>query len=100
MVKIPSGDDRTAEAMKIKRILVYKIDLTLREGGYSYSSGPSIRSYASTIVRIETDQGLIGYGEVCPLGPAYLPAYAAGVRAGITELGPHLIGLDPTAVGV
>ncbi|HME86251.1 MAG TPA: hypothetical protein VKG91_17315, partial [Roseiarcus sp.] len=34
------------------------------------------------------------------LGPAYLPAYAAGVRAGITELGPHLLGHDPTEVGV
>ena len=41
-----------------------------------------------------------GYGEVCPLGPAYLPAYAAGARAGIAELAPHLIGLDPTQLGV
>src|SRR5204863_473367 len=37
-----------------------------------------------------------GWGEVCPLGPFYLPAYAAGARAGIAELGPHLIGEDPT----
>ena len=29
----------------------------------------------------------IGYGEVCPLGPFYLPAYAEGVRAGLRELG-------------
>jgi L-alanine-DL-glutamate epimerase-like enolase superfamily enzyme len=29
------------------------------------------------------------------LGPAYLPAYAAGVRAGLAELGPHLLGCDP-----
>src|SRR5262249_17262128 len=36
------------------------------------------------------------HGEVCPLGPSYLPAYAAGVRAGIAELGPHLLGEDPT----
>jgi cis-L-3-hydroxyproline dehydratase len=32
---------------------------------------------------------------VCPLGPFYLPAYADGVRAGLRELGPHLIGQDP-----
>ena len=37
---------------------------------------------------------MIGYGECCPLGPFYLPSYAEGVRAGIKELGPHLIGLD------
>jgi L-alanine-DL-glutamate epimerase-like enolase superfamily enzyme len=32
---------------------------------------------------------------VCPLGPAYLPAYAEGVRAGIAVLAPRLIGEDP-----
>ncbi len=30
---------------------------------------------------------LVGYGEVCPLGPFYLPAYADGVRAGIARAG-------------
>ena len=44
---------------------------------------------------MHTDSGLVGWGECCPLGPFYLPAYAAGVRAGIAELGPHLIGEDP-----
>ena len=52
--------------------------------------------FDSTIVAVETDDGHIGYGECCPLGPFYLPAYADGVRAGIKELGPHLIGQDPT----
>ncbi len=28
-----------------------------------------------------------------------MPAYAAGARAGIAELGPHLIGEDPTQLG-
>ena len=32
---------------------------------------------------------------MCPLGPFYLPAYAGGVRAGLAELGPHLLGEDP-----
>jgi L-alanine-DL-glutamate epimerase-like enolase superfamily enzyme len=32
---------------------------------------------------------------VGPLGPFYLPAYAKGVRAGLGELGPHLLGEDP-----
>ena len=55
--------------------------------------------FDSTIVRVETDAGLVGHGEVCPLGPFYLPAYAAGVRAGIAELGPHLIGAGPDRAG-
>jgi cis-L-3-hydroxyproline dehydratase len=86
--------------MKITQILAYRLDLPLREGGYSFSGGRSIRGYDSTIVRIETDAGITGFGEVCPLGPAYLPAYAQGVRAGIAELAPHLIGHDPTETGV
>ncbi len=86
--------------MKIMRIAVYRVDLPLREGTYSWSSGKSITTYDSTIVRMETDAGLIGYGEVCPLGPAYLPAYAAGVRSGLGELAPHLLGQDPTQIGV
>jgi L-alanine-DL-glutamate epimerase-like enolase superfamily enzyme len=52
--------------------------------------------FDSTIIAVETDAGITGYGEVCPLGPFYLPAYAAGVRAGVKELGPHLLGEDPT----
>jgi L-alanine-DL-glutamate epimerase-like enolase superfamily enzyme len=86
--------------MKITRILAFRIELPLNEGGYRFSGGRSIGSYDSTVVRIETDAGVVGYGEVCPLGPAYLPAYANGVRAGIAELGPHLIGCDPTELSV
>ncbi len=51
--------------------------------------------FDSTVVGVETDSGLVGYGEVCPLGPFYLPAYAEGVRTGLKELAPHLIGIDP-----
>jgi L-alanine-DL-glutamate epimerase-like enolase superfamily enzyme len=47
-------------------------------------------------VRIETDEGITGHGEVCPLGPVYLPAYAEGARAGIQVLAPALLGQDPT----
>lgn len=55
--------------------------------------------FDTTVVGVETETGMIGYGEVCPLGPFYLPAYAEGVRAGIRELGPHLLGLDPCELG-
>ena len=85
--------------MKIKRITAYQVDLPLHEGSYKWSGGKSVDVFDSTIVSIETDDGYIGYGECCPLGPFYLPAYAEGVRAGVKELGPHLIGLNPTETG-
>lgn len=84
------------KGVKIKRISVHRVDLPLREGRYSWSGGKSVEVFDSTVVQIETDQGIIGVGEVCPLGPFYLPAYAKGVRSGIRELAPHLIGQDPT----
>jgi len=82
--------------MRIRRITAWQVDLPLHEGSYSWSGGKTVSVFDSTVVAIETDTGLIGWGEVCPLGPAYLPAYAAGVRAGIAEIGPKLIGEDPT----
>ena len=82
--------------MKISSIKVYQVDLPLVEGNYAWSEGKNVSVFDSTVVRVETDQGIVGHGEVCPLGPAYLPAYAAGVRAGLVELAPQLIGDDPT----
>jgi len=81
--------------VKITRILAHRVELPLRETTYKWSGGKSVTVFDSTIVRVETDTGLAGHGEVCPLGPFYLPAYAGGVRAGLLELAPHLIGEDP-----
>jgi L-alanine-DL-glutamate epimerase-like enolase superfamily enzyme len=81
--------------MKIRRIAAYQVDLPLREGSYRWSGGKSVTVFDSTVVEVETDADVVGHGEVCPLGPFYLPAYAGGVRAGLAELGPHLLGEDP-----
>lgn len=84
--------------MKIVRIFAHRVELPLHEGTYKWSGGKSVSVFDSTIIGIETDAGVTGYGEVCPLGPFYLPAYADGVRAGLKELGPHLIGWDPCEI--
>jgi L-alanine-DL-glutamate epimerase-like enolase superfamily enzyme len=85
--------------MKIARILAFRVELPLHETSYAWSGGKSVQIFDSTIVRVETDDGFAGHGEVCPLGPFYLPAYADGVRAGLKELGPHVIGADPRQLG-
>ncbi|MEK9773612.1 MAG: cis-3-hydroxy-L-proline dehydratase [Opitutae bacterium] len=81
--------------MKISKISVWQIDLPLHEGDYKWSGGKSVETFDTTVVEIQTDEGVAGYGEACPLGPVYLPSYAAGVRAGIRELGPNLLGGNP-----
>jgi cis-L-3-hydroxyproline dehydratase len=84
--------------MNISHIRAYRVDLPLHEGNYKWSGGKSVTVFDSTVIEIETSEGVTGYGEVCPLGPFYLPAYANGVRTGIAELAPHLIGEDPLQI--
>ena len=81
--------------MKITGIRVWQIDLPLAEGSYQWAGGKSVEVFDTTLLAVDTDAGITGWGEVCPLGPVYLPAYAEGVRGGIRMLGHHLLGLDP-----
>ena len=81
--------------MKITAIKLWQVDLPLREGRYNWSGGNFVEVFDSTVVAVETDAGITGYAECCPLGSAYLPSYAKGVRAGIAEIGPKLIGHRP-----
>jgi L-alanine-DL-glutamate epimerase-like enolase superfamily enzyme len=85
--------------VKITAIRAYQVDLPLHEGSYKWSGGNAVSVFDSTVVAVDTDAGLTGWGEICPLGPAYLPAYARGARAGIAELAPQLLGTDPLALG-
>jgi L-alanine-DL-glutamate epimerase-like enolase superfamily enzyme len=86
--------------VKIAAIRTYRIDLPLKEGRYAWADGKYVDVFDSTVVEILTDDGRTGVGEICPLGPFYLPAYGPGARAGIAELAPHLIGLDPRDITV
>ena len=85
--------------MRITGIQAYRVGLPLHEGSYKWSGGNAVTVFDSTVVAVHTDSGITGYGEICPLGPAYLPAYAAGARAGIAELAPQMLGQDPLALG-
>ncbi|MGH7574645.1 MAG: cis-3-hydroxy-L-proline dehydratase [Longimicrobiales bacterium] len=85
--------------MRITAIQTYRVELPLHEGSYKWSGGKSVDVFDSTIVAVDTDAGITGYGEVCPLGPNYLPSYAEGARTGIETLAPTLIGVDPTQLG-
>ena len=85
--------------MKITRLSVFQVDVPVSDGGYQFSKGKRVELVDSTVVRIDTDEGISGWGEACPLGPFYLPSFAQGLRAGIDLLAPHVLGLDPTLLG-
>ncbi len=86
--------------MKISRVAAYRVVLPL-EHPYRLSGGRLLfEELDSTILRIETDDGLVGWGEGCPWGSTYLPGFARGVRAGMEELAPQILGLDPRRIDV
>ncbi|MFJ4264802.1 mandelate racemase/muconate lactonizing enzyme family protein [Paenarthrobacter nicotinovorans] len=83
--------------MKITEIVVYAHDLPVANGPYRMSHG-EIFSLDTTLVRITTDTGLVGWGEACPVGPVYEQHHAAGNRAALAEMAQGLIGQDPTNI--
>ncbi|MEL6477066.1 MAG: enolase C-terminal domain-like protein [Pseudomonadota bacterium] len=58
------------------------------------ADGKTCATVDTHVLAVETDGGLRGWGEVCPI-PGYLPAYAGGVGPVLEDLAPVLIGADP-----
>ena len=81
--------------MRISRVSVWQMDLPLHTPYFLSGGRLRFDSLDSTIIRIDTDEGLSGWGEACPWGHTYLPAHGPGVRAGLGVLAPSVVGLDP-----
>ena len=77
--------------MRISEIHVYQKDLAVVDGPYTMST-MTLHSIDTTIIKMVSDTGLIGWGEVAPIGPLYQPQHALGARAAIAEMAPALIG--------
>lgn len=82
-------------ATVIKKISVYHIEFPLNKPCRISGGRVVDTKIDSTIVSIETNDGIVGWGEGCPWGTRYLPAFAGGLRAGLHELCPVLIGQNP-----
>lgn len=84
--------------MKITRISVFQADLPL-EHPYWLSGGRlKFETLDATLVKVETDAGITGWGEGTPWGHTYVPAHGPGIRAGIETMAAFLLGLDPRRV--
>lgn len=83
--------------MKITRLSLWHVPLTSHTA-YYMADGKTCDTVETAVIAVETDDGLTGWGEVCPI-PHYLPAYARGVGPALQELAPVLIGGDPVGVG-
>lgn len=81
---------------RISGLTLWRVPLTSHET-YHMASGKTCATVDSMILRIDTEQGVSGWGEVCPI-PHYLPAYANGVAPALEELAGVLIGANPVGV--
>ncbi len=84
--------------MKISRVRAYRQLQPFRRGPYAMGHVGSAE-FDSTIVAIDTDEGITGWGEMAVISAVYGDAFAAGARAGIADLAPALLGADPTQPG-
>ena len=80
--------------MRIAEIAIYSHLLPVRNGPYRIASSV-VDTLDSTLVRVTADNGVVGWGETCPVGPTYQPHHAAGARAALIVMAPGLLGCDP-----
>ena len=85
--------------IRISRISAHQVQLPVKGGVYRMSMGKVISEVTTTVVHVETNTGISWFGEVCPLGSNYLPAFAKGVIPGLEELAPQLLGHNPIELG-
>jgi L-alanine-DL-glutamate epimerase-like enolase superfamily enzyme len=84
--------------VKITRVTVYQVNLPL-EHPYWLSGGRlKFEVLDATLVKLDTDAGITGWGEGTPWGHTYVPAHGPGIRAGIETMARFLLGLDPRRV--
>lgn len=81
--------------MTIARVDIFQVDLPYAYGTYHLSGGRSFESFDATIVRLTDTNGHVGWGESTPFGATYIEAHGKGVRAGLEELSPAILGQDP-----
>lgn len=79
--------------MKITRLSVWHVPLTSHVA-YHMAAGKSCQTVETVVVAVQTDSGLTGWGETCPI-PFYLPAYARGIAPALTHMAPAVLGADP-----
>lgn len=79
--------------MKITRIRLWHVPLTSHET-YYMAEGKTCDTVETVVLALDTDAGLTGWGEVCPI-PHYLPAYARGVAPALAEMAPLILGASP-----
>ncbi|MET2831197.1 mandelate racemase/muconate lactonizing enzyme family protein [Mesorhizobium shangrilense] len=79
--------------MKIAELHIYSHDMPVKNGPYTIASS-TVYSLDTTLVKVVADNGLVGWGETCPVGTTYQPHHSKGAVAALHEMAQGLIGTD------
>jgi len=81
--------------MKVSKITFYSVSLDTGTNLTRYVADGSRSPLETMIVRMETDDGLIGWGESCSAPSYYLPELAAATFGGAIHVAPLILNRDP-----
>ncbi|MEM9221199.1 MAG: mandelate racemase/muconate lactonizing enzyme family protein [Pseudomonadota bacterium] len=84
---------RPSAAPRIGEIHLYRHELPVKDGPYRIASS-SIWSLTTTLVKLVANDGTVGWGETCPVGPTYAEAHSGGALAALQAMAPDLVGCD------
>ncbi|RBW58732.1 mandelate racemase/muconate lactonizing enzyme family protein [Ruegeria sp. A3M17] len=85
--------------MKIVEIHIYSHDLPVKNGPYTMANA-EVWALDTTLVKLVADNGLVGWGETCPVGPTCAEAHAAGARAALAQMAEGLLGAKVSPLGL
>lgn len=80
--------------MKIKELHLYAYDLPVKDGPYRMAT-TEVCTLPTTLVKLVSDSGHVGWGETCPVGSTYAEMHVGGARAALMAMGEGLIGAEP-----
>jgi L-alanine-DL-glutamate epimerase-like enolase superfamily enzyme len=86
--------------MRIRRVDVHAVRYRHAAGPFVMSGGRVSTGQEGALVRVETDGGLVGWGESCAIAPDYAQGHAPATRAALELLARSLLGADPRQLDV
>lgn len=88
----------SAGRLEIRRVDVFAVRYRHAGGPFALSGGRTSTEQDATVVRVETGDGVVGWGEQCVFTPSFLPGFGPSTRAVLELLARAVLGADPRQV--
>ena len=79
--------------MKITEVHVYAHEMPVKNGPYRMAMS-EVWTLPTTLVKLVSDTGHVGWGETCPVGATYAEMHVGGAQAALRAMGQGLVGCD------